>query len=63
MTANEQVTTFLLRYPHRDHAIERLEADIATQRRELIRELLAAGTSNSGRLVAAHMRRDTALTQ
>lgn len=63
MTVNEEVTASLFRYPFRDHAIERLETDIASQRRELIRELLAVGRADSGQLVASHMRRDDALTQ
>ena len=61
MTTNEKVAAFLLRYPHRDAAIERLEGDIALQRRVLLRELLAIGRANSAPLVAARMQRDASL--
>ena len=61
MTTNEKVAAFLLRYPHRDAAIERLEFDVAGQRRSLIRELLAIGRSDSAPLVAARMQRDASL--
>jgi hypothetical protein len=62
LTTNEQVAESLLRYPQRDRTIERLEDDIARQRRSLIRELLAIGRANSAPLVAARMQRDASLS-
>jgi len=61
LTTNEQVAAFLSRYSYGDRAIERLEDDVARQRRGLIRELLAVGRANSAPLVAARMRRDVSL--
>jgi hypothetical protein len=63
LTTSEQVTASLFRYPYRDAAIESLEADIASQRRGLIRELLGVGRANSAPLVAARIQRDAALMQ
>lgn len=61
LTTNEQVAAFLSRYSYRDRAIERLEDDVARQRRGLIRELLAVGRANSAPLVVARMQRDASL--
>ncbi|HEY2373273.1 MAG TPA: hypothetical protein VGH82_12165 [Gaiellaceae bacterium] len=58
IATNEQVSSSLRGYRDRDHAIEQLEADMASQRRELIQELLAVARKHSAAPVAARMIRD-----
>jgi hypothetical protein len=61
MATNEHVAASLRRFPGRDHAIEKLEADVASQRRDLIRELHAVARAHSAAPVAARMSRDAFL--
>jgi hypothetical protein len=61
MTTNEHVAVSLRRCPDRDYAIERLEVDVASQRRDLIRELRAVARAHSAAPVTARMTRDTLL--
>jgi hypothetical protein len=61
MATNEQVAASLHCCPDRDHAIEELEADVASQRHGLIRELRKVARAHSAAPVAARMNRDAFL--